>query len=422
MTDPTAPSSLPSEAALPDEVRWVRLSFVDVVGTTNSLTIPAERVDEARSPGIVFDGSALAGPARQIESDMRLRIDADAPVLVEGREARVIATVVRSNGTPWFGDPRDALRRALDELGGLADAYSIRSELEFYLVDGESPVDTLGYFDDAVGPGMEVAQLAVDRLRGLGYEAVSCHHEVGPGQYEIDFAAMDALTAADSLVVAKDVIGRAAEAAGLAAVFMARPRSGWPGSGMHLHQRAGDLLVVDGGMLTDAGRSFVAGQLDMAAALCALAAPTINSYRRLHAEPEAPSGVSWGHSNRAALIRVSRELGSLSSIEYRGADPMANPYLLFAALLAAGLSGVDESLSLGPPEDETDVGLAEAVRYAPLPRNLDEALDALSAADVVVDALGSTLVNRFITVGRGELESFRAHVTTWEIERYDRRP
>ena len=180
------------------------------------------------------------------------------------------------------------------------------------------------------------------------------------------------------------------------------------------------MLLDEGGSLTDDGRSFTAGQLAHASGLCALAAPTVNSYRRLHAGPEAPSAAIWSTANRAALIRVSTTTGADASIEYRGADPMANPYLLLAGLLAPARPASTEEAELGHPQDEAAGSFdpAMASRFEPLPRNLDEALDALVADDVLTDAFDPGLIGNLVTGRRAELEQFRTHVTSWERDRY----
>ncbi|HVN52393.1 MAG TPA: glutamine synthetase family protein, partial [Acidimicrobiales bacterium] len=345
-------TSRPDSAdALP--LRWVKLTFVDVFGTNCALTLPAERLDEATSSGILFDGSSLEGPARYLESDMRLLAD-PATLADHGRgEGRVVCTVLTPDGRPWAGDPRTGLVEAVAATAELSDAYSLTAELEFYLLDaGDEPVDQAGYFDDSAGPGLATVKAACDELAAAGVPIAGAHHESGAGQYEIDLGPLDALAMADALVGAKETIRRVAADRDLTATFMAQPISGLPGSGLHLHQRAGDVLLDDSGTLTDDGRSFTAGQLAHAVGLSAIAAPTVNSYRRLHAGPEAPSAAIWGTANRAALIRVSATTGSEASIEYRGADPMANPYLLIAGLLVTGAAGIEQALELSHPNDE----------------------------------------------------------------------
>jgi glutamine synthetase len=414
MTNSSNPTETPP-------LRWVKLTFVDVFGTNCALTLPAGRLDEATSVGILFDGSSLEGPARYLESDMRLLADADTLADHGSGEGRVVCTVLTPDGRPWRGDPRTGLVDAIDATGELAEPYTITAELEFYLLDpsGE-PIDQAGYFDNSAGVGLAAVKAACDELAEAGVPIAGAHHESGAGQYEIDLGPLGPLAIADALVGAKETIRRVAADRGLTATFMAQPLSGLPGSGLHLHQRAGDVLLDDSGALTDEGRSFTAGQLAHAVGLCAIAAPTVNSYRRLHAGPEAPSAAIWGTANRAALVRVSTTTGAEASIEYRGADPMANPYLLVAGLLVTGAAGIERDLELGHPNDELAGSFdpALASRFEPLPRNLDEAIDALVVDDVLTDAFDPILVNNLVTGRRAELEQFRTHVTSWERDHY----
>ncbi len=421
MTSSPSSSSAPSSSSSSTPLRWVKLSFVDVFGTNCALTLPASRLAQATAHGILFDGSSLEGPARYLESDMRLRPDPATLVDHGDGSGRVVCTVLTPEGSAWSGDPRTGLIQAIDATGELAERFTASAELELYLLDAHGePVDQAGYFDDAAGLGLAVVQEAADELVASGVPVLSAHHEGGPGQFELDLGPLDVLALADALVTAKEALRRLAGQAGLVATFMAQPLSGRPGSGLHLHQRAGDVLLDDGGVLTDDGRSFTAGQLAHAAGLCALAAPTVNSYRRLHAGPEAPSAAIWSTANRAALIRVSSTTGADASIEYRGADPMANPYLLLAGLLTTGAAGITDEAELGHPQDEAagsfDPALAQ--RFEPLPRNLDEALDALVVDDVLTDAFDPSLITNLVTGRRAELEQFRTHVTSWERERY----
>jgi glutamine synthetase len=417
---PTSPSSGDlARSAVP--LRWVKLTFVDVFGTNCALTLPASRLEEATVEGIPFDGSSLEGPARYLESDMRLL--ADPMTLIDhGRgEGRVVCTVLTPSGRPWPGDPRTGLVNALAATEDLSKQFTATAELEFYLLDerGE-PIDHAGYFDESAGIGLAVVIAAADELVRAGVPVASAHHEAGAGQYELDLGPLDALRLADALVAGKETVRRLAAEVGLTATFMAQPLSNQAGSGLHVHQRAGDLLIDESGTLTDEGRSFTAGQLAHAMGMCAIAAPTVNSYRRLHAGPEAPGAAIWGTANRAALIRVSSTTGADASIEYRGADPMTNPYLLLAALVVTGASGLEAELELGHPNDEVAGSFdpALASRFEPLPRNLDEALDALSADDLLTDAFDPILVSNLVNGRRRELEQFRTHVTSWERDRY----
>lgn len=403
-------------------VRWVRLSFVDVFGVSHALQLPAERFATAVAHGEPFDGSSLEGRARLLESDMLLRPEQSSLVRIGEGLARAVCTVLTLDGAPWPGDPRAALLAIVDDLHEVAADWTGSAELEFYLVDSSGkPLDRGGYFDDAEGRGAMTVREAASRLDDYGVAIDASHHEAGPGQYELDLAPLNPLALADALVLAKQVVRDVAGEREMAVTFMARPFDGVAGSGLHVHQRSIRLLCSDG-KLSPEGRSFVAGQLLHAGALSALGAPNINSYKRLHAGAEAPSVVVWAHTNRGALVRVSSFRGPEASIEYRGADPTANPYLLIAGLLATGADGMERELELGPPAEEQiggfDPASSDSVRFEALPRDLDDALDALMGDDVLVDALDSQLLSRLIDGRRAEAEEFRGHVTDWERHRY----
>lgn len=405
------------------DISWVRLSFVDVFGTSHSMQLPASRFAAAVAEGELFDGSSLEGRSRLVERDMRLRPDADTLVPLGGGLARAACFVVTEEGMPWAGDPRTALALTLEDVGTLGDEFTVSSELEFYLLDefGE-PIDGGGYFDETEGEGMAIAREAADKLASFGIAIDSTHHEAGPGQYEIDIAALPALRAADALVLAKHIIRETAIEHGLRATFMPRPFEGEAGSGLHLHQRVGSALVGDDGVLTDHGRAFLAGQLKHARSLSALAAPTVNSYKRLHAGPEAPSAIVWAYVNRGALVRLSPNQVGGPTLEFRGADPSANPYLLFTGLLATAAHGLGESLELPPAFEEAlgsfDPAAVDSSRAELLPRDLDEALDALDSDDVLHDAFDAQLLAHLLDGRRAEAADYAAYVTPWEIERY----
>lgn len=404
-------------------ISWVRLSFVDVFGTAHSMQIPASRFAEAAEKGVPFDGSSLEGRARLIETDMRLLPDPASLVRADGDVARAVCVVLRDDGAPWAGDPRTALAVVLDRTGDLGERFTLAAELEFYLLgdDGE-PIDSAGYFVESEGLGMSIAREAAERLESWGIVVNSIHHEAGPGQYEIDLAALPAIELADALVLTKQAVREIAGDAGVIATFMARPLSGEPGSGLHLHQRVEDRLTDPEGQLTDEGRAFVAGQLAHARGLSALASPTVNSYKRLHSGPEAPSTVVWAHANRGALIRLSPAGEDGATLEYRGADPSANPYLLFAGLIVSAAHGIGTQAELPPAFEEEFAGFdpaaTDSLRAEPLPRDLEEALSALQNDDVLMDAFDSQLLSHLIDGRLAEAADYRARVTPWEIDLY----
>ena len=412
-----------------DDLRWIRLVFVDTFGAAHAVALPAGRFAIAVENGAPFDGSALEGRARHFEEDMLLLPDPDSLLSVGGDEGRVVCTVIGPDGLAWLGDPRTALVTQLSNLGLMASTYRAAAELEFYVLlpDGR-PVDRGGYFGAAEGPGMGVTRNASERLAGYGIEVISTHLESGPGQYEIDLASLPPLALADALVLTKEVLRDEASRAGLRVTFMARPLMNESGSGLHLHQHLDDDRSDTGGLfdrkgaLTASGRSFVAGQLSHAPGLTALAAPNVNSYKRLHGGPEAPGDIVWGHLNRSALVRVGSSGERRRAIEFRLADPAANPYLLVGGLLAAADHGISAGLDPGAPFEEDiggfDPATSTSMPVRGLPRDLDGALDALLADDVLVDAFDSRLLSRLVDGRRAEAEAFRTQVTSWEVDHY----
>jgi glutamine synthetase len=405
-----------------DEFAWIRLGFVDMFGVGHVLHVPAARFATVVDEGLAFDGSALEGHARNVEADMLLVPDRSTLIRWRGDVGQVVCTARSTEGSPWHSDPRIALQDVVTRLGDLGEATTVGAELELYLLTpaGE-PVDTGGYYDEDDGLGIHVVRSAASRLAAAGVPVQGCHHEAGPGQYEVDIAPLPPVSLADAVMLAKQLAREEASAAGLLATFMPRPLDGEAGSGLHLHQSAGDLLVDAKGALTDEGRGFVAGQLGHARALSALCAPTINSYKRLHSGPEAPSAAVWAHRNRGALVRVG------TSIEYRGADPSANPYLALAALFTAAADGIASGAELPRPSEEDAVGgydpaAALHTRFDPLPRDLDDALDALQADEVVLDAFDGQLVARLVDGRRAESAAYSSRVTQWELDNYLEQP
>ena len=417
-----------------------------MLGTVKSITIPTERLAHAVQHGEWFDGSSVEGFTRIFESDMYLKPDL-ATLAVRDRgtggppEAQVICDLYTPDGERFGGDPRGVLSRAQAEAAELGYAYSVSTELEFFLLEREGPDgrmgplahDRAGYFDHALDLGSEVRMQAATALRHLGIEVDSSHHELAPGQHELDLAPREALTAADQLVTARSTIKAIARGSGLHATFMPKPFNGRAGSGMHTHQSLlnlpgeGNAFAdrTDEYQLSAVARHFIAGQLAHARALCAVAAPLVNSYKRLVPGFEAPIAVSWAQTNRSALIRVPRTSGSergAMRVEFRAPDPSCNPYLAFAAMLRAGLSGIKEKLPLPPPIEE-NLYAFDPERFARqqlglLPTSLGEALKELRRDEVVREALGTHLVERFIEAKEREWQAYERQVTDWELATY----
>ena len=354
------------ERAGADEVKFINLQFTDVVGIIKSVTLPVQRLEEALDRGIWFDGSSIEGFTRIHELDMYLVPDASTYRVLPwgaqiGKVARLLCDIYMPSGEPFEGDPRRILRRMVEKATAKGYSYNTGVELEFYLFSPDNgrihpaPHDVGGYFD--FSPRDEAALVRQDITRALedmGMEVEMIHHEVGPGQHEIDFKYADALTSADNAITFRYTVKAIAQRHGLYATFMPKPMFGRAGSGMHTHQSLfQDSTNVfyqadDPYKLSPLAYSFMAGQLAHARALAAVVAPTVNSYKRLVPGYEAPVYVCWAQINRSGLIRIPRYSPGRESgtrLELRCPDPSCNPYLAFAAMLAAGST----ALSVGYP-------------------------------------------------------------------------
>ncbi|MGC9155736.1 MAG: glutamine synthetase family protein [Ferrimicrobium sp.] len=397
---------------------WVKLVFTDLSGTARAVQIPGATFDQAISEGVRVDGSALEGRNRLIETDLVLKPD-PTTLLPSGQgSGRVICDLFDEEGSPWPLDPRHALRQMVATTSIASGDWEGAAELEWYLLRPDfTPVDGEGYFSYARGEGERLLAKTAEQLLSLNVPLSAAHHEAGPGQYEVNLTGSTPLALADTLMNARTIIADLAYAEGLIATFMARPLNELPGSGMHIHQ------VVPGEDPTDAMRveQIIGGVLQHASALCAFGAPTINSYRRLHRGAEAPSHATWAQASRSALVRLSRKSEGFVSIEYRGSDSSANPYLVIAALLAAAETGVIGQAKLPAPLEESveGVGLAQ-VETAPtqLPRSLEQAIRELVADDQLIDCFDDRLINRYSEDLMAEVEASQGYVSDWEQQRY----
>jgi glutamine synthetase len=420
-------------------VRHIHLQFSDVLGTVKTVTIPAAGLDAAMEHGVWFDGSSVEGFTRTAESDMYLAPDPTTlqvlPWVAEPT-ARLICWARTPDGEAYSGDPRGALQRAVDHAAALGYDYRVGPEIEFFLLrrdGGGSPHaladDAAGYFDVTGGGATDLRQAMLAAAALVGVEINSAHHEVAPGQHEVDLAAVDALAAADSVVTFRLALQSVAQRAGVIASFMPKPFNDQPGSGMHVHQSLGRLgggnafAGADDYGLSDIAKHFIAGQLHHAAGMTLVLAPLVNSYKRFVRGLEAPIFLSWARTNRGALIRVPHVSRSAAArVELRSPDPSCNPYLAFAVMLRCGLDGIERRLPLPPPVEEALYGFddveLERRNVGVLPDNLKDAIDACAADDVVRDALGDNLADRLLDAKRAEWREYRGQVTGWELERY----
>lgn len=429
-----------------DDVKFVSLQFTDLLGTVKSVDIPAHRLADVLDNGMWFDGSSVEGFARIQESDMLLRLDPSTYRVLPWsaparRRARVLCDIHNTDGTPFEGDPRYILKRQLARARALGYQFNVGPELEFFLLkntNGEQiravPHDVGSYFDfSARDEAQRVRSAIVLALEAMGLEVEMSHHEVALGQHEIDFKYDDALVTADNSITFKYVVKAVAVEHDLLATFMPKPIFGINGSGMHTHQ---SLFSLDGRNLffepgdpfhlSPIAYAFLAGQLKHARALAAVVAPTVNSYKRLVPGYEAPVYVCWAQMNRSALIRIPRYTpgnDQATRIELRFPDPSCNPYLAFAAILAAGLDGIEQQLAAPPNVNNVDVyhftpAELQARGIATLPGTLEQALDELENDPVIRAALGETLYADYMRVKRGEWDDYRIRVSQWELERY----
>jgi len=430
-----------------DNVKFISLQFSDVTGAVKSVDMPVGRLQDALTDGVWFDGSSVEGFARIQESDMRLILDPDTYAVlpwtpVDSRRARIFCDIFTPKGDPFEGDPRGTLKRVLAKVDERGWMFNVGPEPEFFLFKGTNghgvhpvPHDTGSYFDFSADDEAAVVRTALmEALDAMGLEIEVGHHEVALGQHEIDFRFADALKTADNVLTLKYTVKAIAAQHGLTASFMPKPVFGINGSGMHCHQsmfdkKSGANLFFDAKdevHLSKTAYSFIAGQLAHARALAAVVAPTVNSYKRLVPGYEAPVYIGWAQQNRSALIRIPRYTEGRDKAvraELRFPDPSSNPYLAFAAILAAGMDGVDKKMT--PPAALNNVNLyhldkEERVKMGiqELPGSLAEALIELEKDEVVKSALGASTYEAFSRAKWEEWDEFRLRVSDYEIERY----
>jgi len=426
-------------------IDFLRLQFTDILGTVKNVSIPGSQAEKAFTEGIYFDGSSIEGFVRIQESDMRLKPDPETFAVLpwrdteDGKAARLICDVIdTATGQPFSGDPRTVLKGVLAEAAEMGYTLNAGPEPEFFVFqkDEEGRATTTthdagGYFDLAPKDlASDLRREIIYNLSQMGFEVEASHHEVAQGQHEIDFKYADGLTTADNIATFRSVVRATAETNDLHATFMPKPIAHINGSGMHTHlslfEEGGDNAFHDGDdefNLSDTAYSFLAGVLEHAPAIAAVTNPTVNSYKRLVPGYEAPIYVAWSDVNRSALVRKpAARVPAASRIELRSPDPSCNPYLALAAMLKAGLDGIERDLDCPDPVRENIYDFDEAKREEygidTLPGNLGEAVDALEADGVVQEALGPHVTEKFIEAKRAEFGEYVAEVSEWELDRY----
>jgi glutamine synthetase len=428
-----------------DKVELVLLQFTDLHGNIKSLMIPGAKLSESLEKGTWFDGSSIEGFTRIHESDMYLLPDPDTyAILSWGRSperiARFICDVHTPDNQPFEGDPRYILKKAVGKAHELGLEFYTGPELEFYLFKNESertrplPHDSAGYFDFSPRDmASRVRRDIILALQAIGIVVETSHHEVGPGQHEIDFRYGTALESADNCITFKHAVKSIAIQHDLFASFMPKPLYAVSGSGMHVHQslfydETGENAMFspsDEYHLSDVARHFIAGQIQHIKGMLPIVSPTVNSYKRLVPGYEAPVYISWAKVNRSALIRVPRtSVGREQStrVELRCPDPSCNPYLAFAVMLEAGLDGIKKKLMPPEPVEEDVFGFDDSElkrrNIDILPGSLQEALQELEKDEVIKEALGDHAYPQYLAGKRKEWDEYRAQVTDWEIRKY----
>ncbi|NLJ71513.1 MAG: type I glutamate--ammonia ligase [Syntrophomonadaceae bacterium] len=426
-----------------DNVKFIRLQFTDILGVMKSISITDDQLDKALDGELMFDGSSIEGFVRIEESDMYLKPDLNTFLILPwdnpnsfNKTARLICDIYDSKGNPFLGSPRYALKRILQEAENMGYSMFVGPEPEFFmfLLDskGQPTLETndkASYFDLPPVDKGEVARLdMVETLQSIGFEIEASHHEVAPGQHEIDFKYNKALPTADNIVTFRIIVRTVAQKHGLHATFMPKPIYGIAGSGMHIHIslfKDGKNVFYDDSKedgLSDICRYFVAGIMKHTKAITAITNPTVNSYKRLVTGYEAPVYIAWSYRNRSPLIRIPARRGIGTRIELRSPDPTCNPYLGLAVILKAGLDGINNKLK--PPDTieqniyEMDLAIRQAMGIDSLPASLYEAVQELSQDTIIQEALGEHIYSRFVLAKMKEWETYTTRVYDWEINEY----
>ena len=428
-------------------VRFVQLWFTDVLGKPKSFHITPAELENALSEGMTFDGSAIDGFSRVQESDVLAMPDpktfqllpylgGDAPV------ARVVCDILNLDGTPFEGDPRHVLRRALERARGHGLSFFVAPELEYFYFSQPDPdapegtkplpLDNGSFFDLTTNDlATQLRRQTVLTLEDMGIPVEYSQHEDAPSQHEIDLRYTDALTMADTVMTVRTVVKEIAEKEGILATFMPKPLFGVQGSGMHTHMslfEGGENAFFDDNgpyQLSEVARRFIAGMLHHAPEITAVTNQWVNSYKRLIVGYEAPVYVCWARNNRSALVRVPpTKAGKRDStrIEYRSPDSAGNPYLVFAACLSAGLAGIEKGYDLPPEAAANLYELSHEQRLAEgigaLPTSLNDAIETMERSELLAEVLGEHVFEWFIRNKRAEWSEYKAQITPFELRRY----
>jgi len=424
-----------------NDVKFIRLWFTDILGFLKGFAITLDELEGAIEEGMGFDGSSIQGYARIDESDMIAKPDLKTFQILPWRPkeksvARMFADIYEPDGTPYMGDPRWALKRNLKKAHDLGYTFYVGPELEYFYF--KSPqgkpeiLDDGGYFDlTPMDSATDLRRETILTLEAMGIRVEYSHHEVAPSQHEIDLHYADALSMADNAMTYRLVVKEIAMKHGVYATFMPKPMFGQNGSGMHTHQSLfqGDKNTFfdakDPFHLSSTAKSYIAGILKHAPEFTSITSQWINSYKRLVPGYEAPVYLSWARRNRSALVRIPMYKPGkekATRVELRSPDPACNPYLAFSVMLAAGLKGIEKGYELREPVEEDIFEMSEEERnergIESLPGNLLEAIQLTEKSELVKEALGDHIFEKFIANKKIEWDQYRTHVSQFELDRY----
>lgn len=425
-----------------EDVEFIRLQFTDIFGTLKNIAITSSQLEKALDNKCMFDGSSVEGFVRIEESDMYLYPDYDTFEIFpwrpqQGKVARLICDVHTPDGKPFEGAPRWILKKTIKEANEMGYRFDVGPECEFFLfhTDDNGLPTTLshekaGYFD--LGPndlGENIRRDMVLTLEDMGFEIEASHHEVAPAQHEIDFKYDEALKTADNIQTFKMTVKTIAKRHGLYATFMPKPKFGISGSGMHINmslatEEGKNIFADENGKigLSDDAYHFIAGIMKHARGMSAITNPLVNSYKRLVPGYEAPVYIAWSAKNRSPLIRIPASRGNGTRVELRNPDPTANPYLVLALCLAAGLDGIKNKIEVPKSVDcniyEMTPGERRAAGIENMPADLKEAVDCLVADEFLCSVLGEHITTKYVEAKMKEWENYTTRVSQWEIDEY----
>ena len=425
-----------------EDVEFIRLQFTDIFGTLKNIAITSSQLEKALDNKCMFDGSSVEGFVRIEESDMYLYPDYDTFEIFpwrpqQGKVARLICDVYTPDGKPFEGDPRWILKKTIKEANEMGYRFDVGPECEFFLfhTDDNGLPTTLshekaGYFD--LGPndlGENIRRDMVLTLEEMGFEIEASHHEVAPAQHEIDFKYDEVLKTADNIQTFKMTVKTIAKRHGLYATFMPKPKFGISGSGMHINmslatEEGKNIFADENGKigLSDNAYHFIAGIIKHARGMSAITNPLVNSYKRLVPGYEAPVYIAWSAKNRSPLIRIPASRGNGTRVELRNPDPTANPYLVLALCLAAGLDGIKNKIEVPESVDcniyEMTPGERRAAGIENMPADLKEAVDCLVADEFLCSVLGEHITTKYVEAKMKEWENYTTRVSQWEIDEY----